>query len=74
MPRYAFLGPAGTFSEEALLTLGIEDLEAVPCGSIGDVFEAVERGKADGRRGSDRELGRGLSARHARRPRVRHLA
>jgi prephenate dehydratase len=47
MPRYAFLGPAGTFSEEALLTLGVADLEAVPCGSIGDVFEAVERGKAE---------------------------
>ncbi len=47
MPRYAYLGPAGTFSEEALLTLGIDDLEAVACGSIGDVFEAVERGQAD---------------------------
>ncbi len=47
MPRYAFLGPAGTFSEEALLTLGIADLEPVACASIGDVFEAVERGQAD---------------------------
>ena len=47
MPRYAFLGPAGTFSEEALLALGIEDLETLACGSIGDVFEAVERGQAD---------------------------
>ena len=48
MPRYAYLGPAGTFSEEALLSLGIEDLDAVPCASIGEVFEAVERGQADG--------------------------
>ena len=27
MPIYAFLGPAGTFSEEALLSLGVEDLD-----------------------------------------------
>ena len=47
MPRYAFLGPAGTFSEEALLSLGLDDLDAVPCMSIGEVFEAVERGQAD---------------------------
>jgi prephenate dehydratase len=47
MPRYAYLGPAGTFSEEALLSLGIDDLEAVACASIGEVFEAVERGQAD---------------------------
>lgn len=47
MPRYAFLGPAGTFSEEALFALGIEDLEPVACASIDEVFEAVERGQAD---------------------------
>jgi prephenate dehydratase len=47
MPRYAFLGPAGTFSEEALLSLGLEDVEDVPCISIEEVFEAVERGQAD---------------------------
>ena len=47
MTRYAFLGPAGTFSEEALYTLGIEDLEPVECTSIPEVFEAVERGRAD---------------------------
>lgn len=47
MPRYAFLGPSGTFSEEALFSLGIEGLEPVPCISIDEVFEAVERGKAD---------------------------
>ena len=48
MPRYAFLGPAGTFSEEALLSLGIDDLDPYPCVSIDEVFEAVERGQADG--------------------------
>lgn len=47
MPRYAFLGPAGTFSEEALLSLGIEGLDPVSCASIEEVFEAVERGQAD---------------------------
>lgn len=47
MPRYAYLGPEGTFSEAALLSLGIEDLEAVSCSSIDEVFEAVERGRAD---------------------------
>ncbi len=44
MARYAFLGPAGTFSEEALLRLEIEDVEPYPCSSIEEVFEAVERG------------------------------
>ena len=48
MVRYAFLGPAGTFSEEALLALGIPDLETVECATIPEVFEAVERGRADG--------------------------
>jgi prephenate dehydratase len=48
MPRFAFLGPAGTFSEEALLSLGIEGVDPYPCVSIEEVFEAVERGQADG--------------------------
>lgn len=48
MVRYAYLGPAGTFSEEALLSLGIADLEPVECASIAEVFEAVERGRVDG--------------------------
>ena len=47
MTRYAFLGPAGTFSEEALYSMGIDDLEPVECTSIAEVFEAVERGRAD---------------------------
>jgi prephenate dehydratase len=48
MNRYAYLGPAGTFSEEALLKLELEDLEPVACTTIDEVFEAVERGQADG--------------------------
>ena len=48
MARYAYLGPAGTFSEEALLSLRIEDLEPVPCASITEVFESVERGLVEG--------------------------
>jgi len=47
MTRYAFLGPAGTFSEEALYSLGLDDLEPIECTSIAEVFEAVERGRAD---------------------------
>jgi len=47
MTRYAFLGPAGTFSEEALYSLGVEELVPVECTSISEVFEAVERGRAD---------------------------
>ncbi len=45
--RYAFLGPAGTFSEEALFSLGIDGLEPIACLSIEEVFEAVERGQAE---------------------------
>lgn len=48
MPRIAFLGPFGTFTEEALLSQ--EDLaagELVPVGSIQDVLAATERGDVD---------------------------
>lgn len=47
MTRYAFLGPSGTFTEEALLSLGVPGLEAVPCPSIEDVFATVEAGGAE---------------------------
>ncbi|MBE0416808.1 MAG: prephenate dehydratase [Coriobacteriia bacterium] len=47
MTRYAFLGPSGTFTEEALLSLGIPDLETIACSSIEDVFTAVEEGRAE---------------------------
>ena len=48
MARYAYLGPAGTFSEEALLALDIPEVEPVECATIPEVFEAVERGRVDG--------------------------
>jgi prephenate dehydratase len=47
MTRYAFLGPAGTHSEEALLSLGVEDLEPLPCATIEEAFAAVEDGRGD---------------------------
>ncbi|MDY0087412.1 MAG: prephenate dehydratase [Coriobacteriia bacterium] len=47
MTRYAFLGPSGTFSEEALLSMEIPDLETVSCPSIEEVFVTVESGRAD---------------------------
>jgi len=45
--RCAFLGPKGTFSEEALLSLDIPDVEPVACTTIAEVFEAVDRGRAN---------------------------
>jgi prephenate dehydratase len=45
--RWAFLGPAGTFSEEALLSLGLDDVEPAPYPTIPDVFEAVESGECE---------------------------
>lgn len=49
MTRYAFLGPAGTHTNAALLkfTDSQADIEAVACPTIGEVFTAVERGKAE---------------------------
>lgn len=47
MARYAFLGPSGTFTEEALLSLEIPGLDAQPCASIEEVFAAVERRDAE---------------------------
>lgn len=47
MTLAAFLGPAGTFSEVALLSLDLHDCEPLACTSIAEVFEAVERGKAE---------------------------
>lgn len=47
MTRYAFLGPAGTFSEEALLSMQLPDCELVECATISEVFEAIERGRAE---------------------------
>ncbi len=47
--RYAYLGPAGTFSEEALRTLpAARDADLVPARSVGEALEAVRAGRADG--------------------------
>jgi len=43
----AYLGPAGTFSEMAALSLGMSDVDPISCASIAEVFEAVERGKSE---------------------------
>ena len=51
-PIYAFLGPEGTFSDQAVRTFVSKGrlaaaYESLPCDSMSDVFEAVDRGKAD---------------------------
>jgi chorismate mutase/prephenate dehydratase len=45
--RVAFLGPVGTFSEQALLKHFGSGVEAIPCPSIDEVFRAAEAGTAD---------------------------
>ncbi|MDZ4655077.1 MAG: prephenate dehydratase [Coriobacteriia bacterium] len=47
MTKCAFLGPAGTFTEEALLSLEIPGVEPVPCATIGDVLAAASDGRAE---------------------------
>jgi chorismate mutase/prephenate dehydratase len=43
----AYLGPAGTFSEQAVYRQFGRAVEALPCPSIDDVFRATETGTAD---------------------------
>src|SRR4051812_18913168 len=48
-PRYAYLGPEGTFCEAALRTLPAADAaEHLPCVSVADALDAVRRGDAGG--------------------------
>src|SRR5690606_10300380 len=42
--RVAFLGPLGTFSEQATLNYFGSSIEAVPCPSVDEVFRATEAG------------------------------
>ncbi|EGI77553.1 prephenate dehydratase [Hylemonella gracilis] len=45
--RVAYLGPAGTFSEQAALQFFGASIERVPCASIDEVFQATAAGRAD---------------------------
>ena len=46
--RYAYLGPVGTFTEAALLSLPeAERIEGVPCPSVPAAFDAVRSGECD---------------------------
>lgn len=47
--RIAYLGPAGTFSEDALRQSGFAEagFQPVPCDTIRDVVEAIGAGRAD---------------------------
>ena len=46
--RYAYLGPAGTFTEAALLSLPEADrIEGVPCASVPAAFDAVRSGDCE---------------------------
>ena len=46
-PRVAYLGPAGTFSEEAALGFFGSSIDRVPCTSIDEVFRNTSSGAAD---------------------------
>jgi len=45
--RVAYLGPAGTFSEQALLKHFGSSVDAIPCASIDEVFRSTETGATD---------------------------
>ncbi len=45
--RVAYLGPAGTFSEQAALAFFGTSIEHLPCASIDDVFQATAAGRAE---------------------------
>ena len=45
--RVAYLGPAGTFSEEAALRFFGSSITHVPCGSFDEVFQAATAGSAE---------------------------
>lgn len=50
-PVFAFLGPRGTYSDEAVRMfasrMGIADPATLPCSSFDEVFDCVDRGKCE---------------------------
>ena len=57
-PRVAYLGPAGTFSEQAALGFFGSSIVRVPCANFDEVFHATQRRRGRFRRGAGRELHR----------------
>ena len=48
VPRYAYLGPAGTFTEEALLqVVTLDEAVLLPQTDVGSAIAAVRSGQAD---------------------------
>jgi prephenate dehydratase len=48
LTRYAYLGPAGTFTEQALRSLpGTAEADLVPCATVTVALDAVRAGEAD---------------------------
>lgn len=45
--RVAYLGPAGTYTEQAVFSQFGSSVEAVPCATIDEVFRAAETGSVD---------------------------
>ena len=46
--KVAYLGPAGTFTEEALVTQAdLAEAERLPLSSFPDVLDAVDKSRAD---------------------------
>ena len=45
--RVAYLGPAGTFSQEAALSFFGTSIQEIPCASLDEVFHATASGAAD---------------------------
>lgn len=50
--RYTFLGPAGTFTEQALLNLAGADANRIPSTSVPAALERVASGEVDAANGS----------------------
>ena len=70
--RIAYLGPAGTFTEDALgEATGAGEFEPLRTATIHDAILAVEAGEAERALVPVRELDRGLGPRHPRHPRLR---